>query len=613
MPQRHMPEPDYERPLLAIAPEVRERILDRLGVLYGARRAAHCYPEIERLLQVYAAHRPVQGGEAPGPFRPSERFSERDVLLITYGDLLTNGHERPLESLSRFLDEHLQGVINAVHVLPFFPYSSDRGFAIIDYEEVDPRLGTWEDIERLADRYRLMFDGVFNHVSSKSRWFQRFLNDRPGYSDWFVSFDRPDALSGSDLRQILRPRASQLLTPFRTLRGVRHVWTTFSPDQIDLNFKNENVLYRVVETLLYYVRRGANMVRLDAVPYVWRAPGTRCANLEQTHALVQLLRACLDAAAPEVALITETNVPHADNVGYFGNGCDEAQLVYNFALPPLVLHAFLTGSCRFLRRWAGALEYPSDTANYLNFLSSHDGVGLLGARDVLPPEEINLLVQRCREHGGLVSNRRAEDGEEQPYELNITWWSALNRDGAGEPRSLQVGRFLASRAVALALRGVPGVYLPSLFGARNDSAAVRSGGEARSINRRTISWPLLQSWLGDPSSRQHTVLHGFRRLLAARTGHPAFHPNAAQRVLDLGDSVFALLRTPGGEAGPVLALTNVTPREQFLPALEEHLGGHRGPWADLLGGPAPVVTCSGRLEVTLPPYGVRWLTPQAPA
>ncbi|MDF1555353.1 MAG: alpha-amylase family glycosyl hydrolase [Deferrisomatales bacterium] len=603
VPPRHRTEPDFTRLPQALGEGRRRPILEWLAVLYGAERAPEIYPEIERIVQVYRAHRLPQA-EASTVSLDSGRFTERDVVLITYGDLLVEtGRRRPLGVLSRFLDDQLHGVINTVHILPFFPYSSDRGFSIIDYEEVDPQLGTWADLETLSRSYRLMFDGVFNHVSSKSRWFQRFLNARPGYEDFFVAFERPDAIPEADLKRILRPRTSPLLTPFHTLRGLRYVWTTFSADQIDLNFKNERVLYRVLETLLLYVRHGAELVRLDAVTYVWRELGTACANLGETHALVRLLRAVLDASAPEVALVTETNVPHAENVAYFGDGSDEAQMVYNFALPPLVLHAFLTGDGSHLTRWAAHLEYPRGAATFFNFLSSHDGIGLLGARGILPREAFDEMLGRCRAHGGLVSNRRSEDGSETPYELNITWWSALNRDDAGEPLDLQIGRFLASRSVALALRGVPGVYLPSLFGARNDSAAVKNGDGARSINRRTVSWTVLEGWLADPRSRQARVLDGFRRLLSVRIAHPAFHPGAGQVVLDLGPEVFALVRTPDG-APPVLAVTNLTaePRALRVPGI----GPDQSTWVDLLGGVATTAGAGG-LELSLGPYAIAWL------
>ena len=601
----HLAEPDYSRPLLQVSAAQRTRLLDMLAVMYGAETAAQQYPELERLMRVYYAHKPQSLIDADSAFVPAERFSERDVVLITYGDLLTTPNKPPLKVLGSFLRRFMKGAINTVHILPFFPYSSDRGFSIIDYEEVDPRLGSWDDIAELNQEFRLMFDGVFNHASSKSRWFQRFLNGRPGYEDFFVAFSTRDAISPDYLRLILRPRTSDLLTPFRTINGTRYVWTTFSPDQVDLNFRNPQVLLRVVEILLHYVRRGADIVRLDAVTYIWRELGTSCAHLRETHALVQLFRAILDVVAPRVALITETNVPHADNISYFGNGSDEAQMVYNFALPPLVLHTFHTGSCDTLARWARTLAPISDTATYFNFLASHDGVGLLGARGILSEEEISVLVDRTVAHGGFVSYRANGDGTQSPYELNITWYSALNREGIGESQSLQIARFLAARAIALALRGVPGLYFPTVFGAKNDTEAVLKGAEKRSINRRTYDEASLMRMLDDPDCWVSQVARGMRRMIRRRIEQPAFHPNAMQTVLDLGPAVFGLFRERRG-VQRLVALTNVTPQPVRVRVEIGAVGGATL-WHDVLSR-ARYQAHEGSLSVALPPYGVAWLS-----
>jgi sucrose phosphorylase len=605
----HLPEPDFTRPLLEVRPEHRERILFLLAVLYGRETAERWWPEFERVMRVYWAHKTDAMMAEGARFEPAERFSEKDVVLITYGDLLTRAGRHPLRVLGDFVNVFMRGAINTVHILPFFPYSSDRGFSIVDFEEVDPHLGSWEDIEELGQRVRLMFDGVFNHVSSKSRWFQNYLNGDPEFQDVFIAFNTKDAIDPEHLRLILRPRATDLLTPFQTINGRRYVWTTFSADQIDLNYRNPRVLLGIVQVLLLYVRRGADVVRLDAVTYVWRELGTSCAHLEETHALVKLFRAVLDVVAPQVALITETNVPHADNVSYFGDGGDEAQMVYNFALPPLVLHTFHTGSCGRLAGWARTLEHVSDTATYFNFLASHDGIGLLGAKDILTADEIDALVARCQQHGGLVSYRSTGDGGKSPYELNITWYSALNREDAGEPQALQVDRFMAARAISFVLRGVPGIYLPSLFGAKNDTAAIVAGREARAINRTTIDEEALFTLLGDRHSWVHQVAARSRRLLRRRTSAPAFHPNAHQAVLDAGDHVFAVRRETRDGRQRVLALTNVTARDQAVSLTAEQAGGAAPWWRDLVSGEPRAAATSGGLDLRLRPYAILWLTP----
>ena len=605
----HLKEPDYTRPLLEIPPEYKQALLDKLTFLYGKERAEACYPELERILRVYHAHKTPEMIEGEKTFNPAERFTERDVILITYGDMVRSPGKKPLQALSDLAQIFFQRLINTVHLLPFFPYSSDRGFAVIDFEEVDSNLGSWDEIEGLSQNFRLMFDGVINHVSSKSRWFQQFLNGNPHYQKFFTTFSTQEPISDEQMKLILRPRTTPLLTTFQTVNGPKLVWTTFSPDQIDLSFKHEQVLVRILEILLLYVRRGADIIRLDAVTYLWEELGTSSAHLQQTHCIVQLFRQVLDLVAPHVALLTETNVPHEDNIRYFGDGRNEAQMVYNFALPPLVLLAFLKGDCTRLAEWAASLERVSDTTTYFNFLDSHDGVGVLPVKNLASPEEVKALVERVKAHGGLVSYRDTGDGGQAPYELNITWFNALNREEGDESVERQVERFVASRSIALALMGVPGIYLLGLVGGQNDQGAVRQTGVARDINRATIFERKLFELLGEEESTCHQIARRFFRLLETRIQSPAFHPNAAQRVLRGSPAVFSVLRTAKDASQVVLALTNVSEREQEVRFSAGEMGVAAERWEDLLGGRV-VEAKGGRLEARLGPYEVVWLTPE---
>lgn len=598
---RYHLEPDFDRPLVTVSPERRRRLGRRLAAIYGEDRAEAVTSEVVRLIEGHLAHASLELIDAQRRVDPAARFSERDVILITYGDLIVSGTRSPLRTLADFANVFFRGLVTTLHILPFHPHSSDRGFSVISYDEVDPRLGSWEEIVDIGSRFKLMFDGVFNHVSAKSLWFREFVAGNHAYEDWFVVFSTRTEIGSDHLRLILRPRTSDLLTRFATYRGARYVWTTFSPDQIDLNFKNPDVLLEVIRILLAYVRRGADLIRLDAITYLWCELGTSCAHLQQTHDIVKLWRELLDEAAPHVALVTETNVPHRDNVAYFGDGTDEAQMAYNFALPPLVLHAFTTGSAAALASWARDLEPPSDSTCFLNILDSHDGIGLLGAEGLLTPAEIAEMCVYTRSRGGFVSMRDNGDGTESPYELNITWFSALG-DGSLEEDPLQVDRFLASRAIALMLRGVPGIYLPSLFGSPNDIAAVARDGVTRSINRAEIAEEDLLVAFGDASSIPHRVWRRFLQLLEKRTAEPAFHPNAAQGVLATDPSVFAVLRRPRAGA-PVACYVNVTALPVAVPVPAEPPFSTAARVHDLLAGrtlPVP-----GRVE--LDPYGIRWL------
>lgn len=599
-------EPDYSSPRWRLSDEQRERMMARLELLYPTEQACSALEDIERVIAVHHAHKPAELKAAEQRFDPRDRFTERDVILITYGDLLLSKDRTPLRTLADVATVFFQGLITTLHILPFFPYSSDRGFAVLSFTEVDPALGTWEDISEIGKTFRLMFDGVFNHMSSQSRWFREFTNGNPSYQDFFISFSSSDAIDDDHLSLILRPRTSSLLSEFDTLNGPRFVWTTFSRDQVDLNFKNPKVLTEIVEILLFYVRHCADVLRLDAVTYLWSELGTSCAHLEETHACIKLMRDVLDAAAPQVALITETNVPHVDNVSYFGKGDDEAQMVYNFALPPLVLQAFQQGDASKLSRWADALRAPSDTTTFFNFLDSHDGIGVMGARGILTEEEILAMAERVEEHDGLVSMKANGDGSVSPYELNVTWWSALNRETAGEPEALQIDRFLASRAIALSLRGVPGIYLLGLVGSRNDVEAVGRNGSKRDINRTALHEEELMALFSDPSTVTARITRRLIHMLEKRTAHPAFHPASPQLVLEVSPYLFAVMRLERAGRRGVLALINVTNElvsasidlATFVPQ-EQRL-------VDLVSEEEYPVR-DGTLTLSLDPYQALWL------
>jgi sucrose phosphorylase len=603
----YMLEPDYDRPLFEVPGNIKGRIMEKLISLYGDAEACQAYSEIERIMKVHYAYKPPEMIEREKDSDPSERFTETDVILITYGDLIQGDGQLPLEVLADFVDRYLKGCINTLHILPFFPYSSDRGFSITNFEEVDPRLGSWEDIAALKEHSKLMFDGVFNHISSKSRWFQEFLDGNPEYHDAFITFSTKKAVSEDHLKLIVRPRVSDLLTTFSTLNGKQSVWTTFSADQIDLNFKNPKVLLKMTEILLTYVRRGADIIRLDAVTYLWSELGTSCAHLEQTHLIIKLLRDIFDAVAPNVAIITETNVPHDENIKYFGDGYDEAQMVYNFALPPLVLHAFQTGTAKHLTRWTAGLENVSDQATYFNFLDSHDGIGITPVIHILSKEEIEMMALRVLEHGGFISYKAEGDGSFSPYELNITWYSAINREDSDESEAIQIQRFLASRSIAMVMMGVPGIYLPSLFGSKNDADAVLEMGETRSINRKAYRKESLYEMLNDREKSAHEVARGMRNLIHARIREKAFHPNADQRVLDVSDAIFALIRISVDRKERILALTNISNAPQALNVNTEVIGQEGEISLKDILSERTFASTGGALSLTLAPYDVLWL------
>jgi len=565
-------------------------------------------------MQVFSAHKEPAAMEAGQQCRAADRLTEKDAILIAYGDMIQDGQTPPLEHLVRFAGDFLEGAFSSIHILPFFPYSSDRGFSIMDFKQVDPKIGRWAHLTELKGRFKLMIDLVLNHVSASHAWFQGFLNANPRYVPFFIAFKDKSGIAEKDRRKIVRPRTSELLTEVATLAGRRAVWTTFSSDQIDLNYEHWPVLAKIIETMLFYVLRGADLIRLDAVPYLWKKPGTSCVHLPETHLTVKLMRDVLDAVAPHVAIITETNVPHAENITYFGNGHDEAQMVYNFALPPLLLYTFLSASAEKLTRWVQGLSPVSETAAFFNFMDSHDGIGLPGAKGILNDAEMNLMLEAVQKRGGYISYKDNGDGTTSAYELNITCHNALNDENADEPEAFKIKRHRAARAIVLALAGVPGIYLHGLLGSENCLAAVQADGMPRSINRHTLNVQDLYAALENKNSRTYRVFHALTHMLKKRRQENAFHPNAAQYALNIGSQMFALIRTPKPPATPVICLTNVskTPLSLHLELYEPPVSAiyrfEGGRFRDLLTD-RDYPTENGRLHLELAAYEVLWLKP----
>lgn len=555
-----------------------------LTSIYGANTADTILKRLNTLITKFQTDDPPSN---------RNRLTHRDVILITYGDMVQDSGEPHLHTLNRFLSEQIKGLVNTVHILPFYPWSSDDGFSVIDYLAIAPPLGDWDDIAELRENFKLMFDAVINHISQESDWFQRFLKREEPYVNYFKEVD-----PAADLSAVFRPRALPLLTPVETADGTKHVWTTFSADQIDLNYESPDLLLEVMRVLLTYVQHGATLIRLDAIGFMWKVPGTRSLHLPETHAIIQLMRLVLDEVAPEVMLVTETNVPHAENISYFGNGYNEAQMVYNFSLPPLLMHAIHTGDATFLNSWAATLETPSDRTTFFNFCASHDGVGVTPARGILPDDEIEQMAKRVEALGGRVSYKTNSDGSQSAYELNISYLNGLGIPAVAESDGLKGKRFLLSQAIMLALRGVPGIYFHSLFGSENWEAGIDAWGYNRAINREKLPLARLNNELGN--GLRNLVFSGYKRLLAARTRSEAFNPYGAQTIHQLHRSVVAIERTHGTET--VLCLHNIAATPVSVPLLPSM---RLGPVEDLLAEKnQPQIEIEDQIEMG--PYQYLW-------
>ncbi len=526
------------------------KLRDLLIELYDNDAGATAFEKLQQILHNYKNQISTAG---------TRGLNQHDAILITYPDQIQQADKHPLAVLAGFCERYLTDTITGVHILPFYPWTSDDGFSVADYRKVDPRYGDWDDIATLNQHFQLMFDAVINHVSIRSEWFQKMLAGNPQYQDYFIAPAETD-----DLTRVVRPRALPLLTSYQTTEGKKQIWTTFSADQVDLNYANPNVLLEILDVLLFYVAHGAEFIRLDAIAYLWKESGTSCINLPQTHQIIQLLRAALDEVAPQVMLITETNVPHSDNISYFGDGTNEAQMVYNFSLPPLVLHAFQTGSAETLSHWADRLELPSDQVTFFNFLASHDGIGVNPLRGILPEAEIEKAVQEVQAHGGLVSYKTDVDGTARPYELNVNYFDALNDPTADEPLDLQVDRFVTAHAILFAIRGVPGIYFHSLVGSRGWSEGVKLTGQNRTINRKKFQWQDLISAISDPNTRQARVFFRIRHFLKIRQRHAAFDPHSLQQVVKCAPEIFCVLRSSVDGSDHVLCLQNISGHQVSL-------------------------------------------------
>ncbi len=557
-----------------------EKLFALLMEIYGDETIAQ--PALEKTLARLATfQKKPQAASHP-------LFSEKDITLITYGDSILEENTPPLQVLHRFLNRYVKNKLSTVHILPFYPYSSDDGFSVIDYYQVNPELGDWDDVEAIGQDFRMMYDAVINHMSAKSTWFQDFLANKEDFSNLFFT-----ALETDDLTGVTRPRTSPLLTPFTNALGeTRHLWTTFSADQIDLNYNNSNTLIRILDVLLFYVERGAEVIRLDAIAYMWKEIGTNSIHRPQTHAIIRFLRAALDVVAPQVILITETNVPHPENISYFGDGYDEAQMVYNFTLPPLLFYSMVTGNATKLAAWANTLDTPSERTSYFNFTASHDGIGVRPLEGILPASELQILINAVQDRGGRVSYKRNSDGTDSPYELNITYLEAMSNPSHAP--HLQQQAFLTSQAIMLSFAGVPAVYIHSLLGSRNNISGMEQTGHNRTINRAKLQYDDLLEALNDPTSERHRIYHDYAKLLEIRRSQEAFYPKATQvsKVMNNGQVLWI---ERGDAPNHLVCLFNVTDQTQTI--AHEFRGS-----TDLLNPESD----SASLHI-LEPYQTRWI------
>ena len=568
------------------------RIRERLAYLYGSDAVPEIFDQLHALIETFPTNEvEVEAG-----------WSQKDVMVITYGDTFLQEGVAPLKTLQTFLKMHIKDAINNIHILPFFPYSSDDGFSVIDYTMVDPDLGDWSHIEDIHQDYALMFDLVVNHISRESLWFTDYKANNAPFNEFFVEMEGHE-----DVSQVTRPRNTPLLVPAYTHRGRKMVWATFSADQIDLNFRNPQVLVKMVEILLMYLQKGSRTIRLDAIAYLWKELGGNCIHLPQTHEVVKLFRDVMELVKPEAILLTETNVPHQENLSYFGEQ-DEAHMIYQFALAPLVLHALNRSDGQYLTQWALDLAPPPAGCSFLNFTASHDGIGVRPIEGILPQREVEDLVTSMQRLGGFVSTKTNPDGSESPYEINIALFSAFRETyHSNGPDQWQVDRFICSQNIMMTLQGVPAFYIHSLIATPNDREGVEHTGRTRSINRKRWEYEYLQALIESGRTSNAEVIKRITNILQRRKKHKAFHPDTPQQVLDLGKDFFALWRDAEGLKFPLLVIHNLTSEIKLLDLSKIEGMDRSSYWVNLLDNKG---TAAKEEKYVLQPYQSVWLMPE---
>ena len=570
--------------------ELYSRVSEHLSIIYPDLNTKKLASE---LIAEMGMGRNIQ---RPTPHR--NHWDQGDAILITYGNTIQSSGELPLVTLSRFLDKYLKRQFTAIHILPFFPFSSDDGFSVIDYSTVNPSLGDWENIESISKKYKLMSDLVINHISSRSRWFENYKNGvKPG-KDYFIEGNPSD-----DFSKVVRPRNSPLLTEVRTKAGIRHVWSTFSGDQIDLNFRNPNVLKEFVSIVRSYLNHGITIFRMDAVPFLWKQKGTSCTNLQPTHEIIKLFHTLIEYYFPSALIVCENNVPSNENLTYFGNA-NEAHVIYNFSLPPLLIYTLLTGRCSHLKNWMMSMPPAQSGTTYLNFIASHDGIGLRPLDGLISDDEVDKLVEKTKQSGGRVTYRKSREGSDKPYELNITLFDLLKSTFDSDEDNYSVERFLCAHSIMFALEGIPAVYIQSIFGSHNDLERLEHTQRNRSINRHIWNEFELEKELSDRQSPHARIFAELKRLLSIRKKQSAFHPNATQYTLHISDDIFAFWRQSINRDQSIFCISNVTATEKLINLRDINLI-NTDEWKDLIGGR---LYFNIQEQLSLSPYQVLWIS-----
>ena len=499
-------------------------------------------------------------------------ISEKTSLVICYGDNINSNQKSSIQVFQNFFKKNLNKYFNAIHFLPFYPSSSDSGFAVKDHYKIEKRIGSWSDIKKISKSSHVMADIVINHSSARGLWFKNFLKKKRPGKDYFLTVN-----SKFNTSKVVRPRDHKLLKKIDIFGKSDFLWRTFSADQIDLDFKNPSVLLRFIKIMVHLVNNGVTIFRLDAIAYLWKKNGTNCINLKQTHEIVKLLRLISNLLNVETIIITETNLPEKENLSYFGKN-DEANWIYNFSLPPLLIHAFLFENSSYLNKWSKKLPNAKLQNSYLNFIASHDGIGMRPTEGILNERSLNNFLKRLKKNGSKFSYRKVQNKSKKVYEANITVFDALKKSDADPNGKFFLERYIAAHAIMISFEGVPAIYFNSLFGKSNDEAKYVITGNNRDINRYKWNYENITKNLKDKNSKQSIFYQNLGKLLEIKRKQKAFHPNAKRLNINLGSKIFCYERISLDKKQTIICISNLSTKLQYI-KINKNLIKYR----DLLG------------------------------
>ena len=483
-------------------------------------------------------------------------ISEKTSLVISYGDNVYSNNTNSIKVFQNFFKKNLDKYFNSIHFLPFYPSSSDSGFAVKDHYKIEKRIGSWSDIKRISKSNHVMADIVINHSSARGLWFKNFLKKKRPGKDYFLTVN-----SEFNTSKVVRPRDHKLLKKIDIFKKPDYLWRTFSADQIDLNFKNPSVLLRFIKIVIHLVNNGVTIFRLDAIAYLWKQNGTNCINLKQTHEIVKLLRLITSLLNVKTIIISETNLPEKENLSYFGKN-DEANWIYNFSLPPLLIHAFLFENSSYLNKWSKNLPNTKVSNSYLNFIASHDGIGMRPTEGILNKKSLNNFLKRLKKNGSKFSYRKVQNKSRKVYEANITVFDALKKSDTDPDGRFNLERYVAAHAIMISFEGIPAIYFNSLFGKSNDEAKYVITGNNRDVNRYKWNYKNISKKLGDKTSKQSIFFQNLGKLLSIKRKQKAFHPNAKRLNINLGPKIFCFKRLSLDRKQSIICITNLSSTNQ---------------------------------------------------